>query len=410
MKKKFSAGGQEDVDVDVRITWSKLPKCLQWFLTWFSGKPLEGQTPLIKRSNLSHLFTAYGWLLAGIVLSFYGQLSGFYVLVPVGWLFTVSGARKLIPTINHYCAHGDLLPSQLREKYKWLHPYIADFNSALLWLQDYATYRAEHLMHHKLNVVASIVDPDMAFMWQLGFKAGMSKRRLWMVLLWNLIIPFSKLHRLFIKSRVKTTFLNSSKFRAMVQLVTLAVLIYMSYATSLFTVIVAVVVPMTYFYHMASLLQFASEHLWLNTVDETGRLPKTGHNKVLIPRSKRITNARFCGEPLSILETDSALVTLGKTFIWVIKMVFFHLPARIFVLSGDLIVHDWHHRCKFGSDWANAFYARAEMAKKLEDTEFPLTEVWGLGNALNLVFENLSKMPEIDPALVEEDADAVLGM
>ena len=399
-----------DVDVDVRYTMSKLPKLLQWFLTWLTGKPLEGQKPLIKRSNLSHLFTAYGWLIAGISLAFYGQITGIYALVPLGWLFTVGGARKLIPTINHYCVHGDLLPASLRDKYKWLHPYIADFNSALLWLQDYAAYRVEHLTHHKLNVVASIVDPDMAFMWQLGFKAGMSKRRLWLVLIWNLFVPFSKLHWLFIKSRVKTTLFKSTKLRATVQLFTLAALIYLSYATSVLTVIVAVVFPMTYLYHMASLLQFASEHLWLNTVDETGRLPKTGHNKVLIPRSKRITNARFCGSPLNISKTDSTVMVLWKSIVWVVKMLFIHLPARLFVLSGDLIVHDWHHRCGYGADWPNAFYARAEMAKKLADTEFPMTEVWGLGNALDLVFENLANMPEIDPESIEEDADAVLGM
>ena len=91
-------------------------------------------------------------------------------------------------------------------------------------------------------------------------------------------------------------------------------------------------------------------------------------------------------------------------------MLLIHLPARLFVLSGDLIVHDWHHRPGYGADWPNAFYARAEMAKKLADTEFPMTEVWGLGNALDLVFENLANIPEIDPELIEEDADAVLGM
>lgn len=410
MNTSNKSGSNVVAGVDVRETMSKLPKPIQWFLTWLTGKPLEGQSPLIRRTNLSHFFTAYLWLFAGITLATYAYMNAQYWLVPCGWLLTVSGARKIIPTINHYCVHGDLLPPWLRDRFNWLHPYIADFNSSVLFLQDFKAYKEEHLSHHKISVVASIIDPDMAFMWQLGFKPGMSKQELWKVLINNIVNPVSKLHRLFFATRIKTTFRRSTWFRCMVQLITVSLLVLFALITSPLTVIASVIIPMSFFYHAASLLQFASEHLWMKDAKDDGLLTKKGSQKSLIARSKMLTNARFCGEPLMINDQDSGITKFRKWSLWLARMTFIHLPTRLFVLSGDLVVHDWHHRCGFGADWANAFYARAAMCEKLKDTDHPLTEVWGLKNALDLVFENLSKMEEIDPELIENDPDAIMGM
>ncbi|WP_046756585.1 fatty acid desaturase [Kordia jejudonensis] len=403
-------GQKVDADVDVRVTMSKLPKFLQWFLTWLTGKAPEEEKPLWRRSNLSHLFTAYIWLMLGISLSILAQTLEYYWLLPVGWLFTVSGARKLITTINHYCVHGDFLPKKVRKRFGWLHKYIADFNSSILFLQDIKSYTNEHLTHHDIKVVASIDDPDMEFMWQLGFKTGMHKGKLWRVLIVNLLYPFSKLHRLFFIARFRITFFNSNWFRAFVQLLTISFLFLVGYYTSVTVVVVAVVFPMTYLYHVASLLQFASEHLWLNDVEGNGQLKKGGNHKNLVSRSKRITNARFCGEALILSDADTIFVKVLKVMYWSIKMLFIHLPIRLFVLSGDLVVHDWHHRCGFDADWANAFYARTLKSLELKNTSHPLTEVWGLANALDLVFESLSNMPKINPSFIKNDPDAVLGM
>ncbi len=396
--------------VDVRYTMSKLPKFLQWFLTWLTGKPLGGQKPLIRRSNLSHLFTAYLVLVAGCVVSIYSIYTGAYLLYLPAVVLIVSGARKLIPTINHYCVHKDLLPASLRKKYSWMHPYIADFNSSILCLQDFKSYKAEHLAHHDIKNVASIIDPDMGFMWQLGFKAGMTKPELWRKYLWNLLFPFSKLHRLFVKSRTKTIFFNATPFRVIVQLFTFGILAIIGWYFGFAVVFFALVLPMTYFYHIASLMQFSSEHLWLSDVEEDGLLQAEGNYKGLMNRSKRITNARFCGEAIPNTNNDNWIYTVCKWCVWVFRMVFVHLFVRLFVLPGDLVVHDWHHRCGFGADWANGFYARAEMAEKIKDTDLPLTEVWGLYSAIDAVFENFAKMQPINPALIEMDNDAVLGM
>lgn len=409
MKKVINAVSDEDCVVDVRRTMLSLPDFMQPFLTWQTGKPNRGQKPLMYRSNLSHIFTAYFALIIGVIISIYSYYFVYYWGLPVGWLLTVSGARKLIPTINHYCVHNDFLPEKWRKKYGWLHSYIADLNSGILFLQDFASYRIEHLTHHGINIVASIVDPDMAFMWQLGFKAGMTKTKLWMVYISNLLNPFSKLHRLFLVSRVKTTFCKATPFRVLVQTLIALVVFLIGYNTSLSTVLVAIIFPMTYLYHMASLMQFSSEHLWLSDVKEDGLLPKESHN-FLVDRAKRLTNGRFCGEATPSTANRSYFVAVLLWVKWIFRMLLIHLPIRLFVLPGNLCQHDHHHRSKFGSDWANSIYSREAMAREFRNSGEPLTEVWGLYNAIDMVFDNLSKMKPINPELVENDNDAVLGM
>jgi hypothetical protein len=408
MEKNTNAVNDEGV-VDVRQTMEKLPLFLNWLLTWLTGKPLKGQQPFIKRSNLSHLVTAHLTLFGGIVLSVLCSNYGLWWFIPLGWLFTVSGARKLVTTINHYCVHKDLLPSSLRKKYSRIHSIIADINSSIVFLQDFAHYQKEHLTHHGDKIVASILDPDMVFMWLLGLRAGMSKSDLWKKLLFNLFFPFSKLHRLFLVSRFNTTLFKGNPLRYTVHSLVLLALVYLGMETSFSTVFWTCIFPMTYLYHIASLLQFSTEHLWLNGVEDNGLLKTDNNHKFLMNRAKRITSARFCGEPFP-KDTGNMFTTICKRMWWCMKMLFVHLSVRLFVLPGDLVVHDWHHRCGHGDDWANAFYSRQQAMINLKADEPPYMEVWGLKNAINRVFENLSQMAPIHPDKSDFHEDDVLGM
>jgi hypothetical protein len=175
-------------------------RIFQGFLTWLTGKPYLGQKPLIQRSNLSHLATALITLALGVFISAIANDENWTLsFVIVGWILTVSGARKLITTVNHYCVHGDLLPAQWRKKYAYLHPIIAEVNSIVLVLQNFSEYYSEHMAHHKIGVMATIVDPDMKFLWLLGFRPGMTKKQLWNRLGLTFISP--KFHGIFIKAR-----------------------------------------------------------------------------------------------------------------------------------------------------------------------------------------------------------------
>lgn len=407
MKNNKNNSVSEDVVVDIRQSMSKLPTIFQWLLTWLTGKALPGQQPLIKRSNLSHVFTAYLMFFFGIALSAYSFNIGLWLFMPAGWLFTVSSARKMIVMLNHYSVHRCLLPPSLRTRFGWLQPYIADFNSSFLFLQSYKDYAKEHLTHHGDKIVASIIDPDMAFMWELGFKPGMTRAQLWRVLLYNLFVPFSKLHRLFIVSRVKTTFLKGNKLRYVVQGCVVLTLAIICYFTSMSMVFWIWLFPMTYLYHMASLLQFSCEHFWLQGVESNGRLSMANNRKELRARALRLTQARFCGQAAPASNHNIFLYTIAWVK-WIVAMCFVHLPIRLFVLPGDLPVHD-HHHMGMMDEWANAFYSRANAVADMQNNA-PYAEVWGLKNAINKVFEGLSKMDPIYPNASDIDKDAVLGM
>jgi fatty acid desaturase len=95
----------EKLSQNPRETMRDLPKWMQPFLTMATGKPLEVQNPW----NLTpsyHLTTASLSLIAGVITNLvslhYCGISPFLI---IGWLFTVSGARKLQVMILHQCAH-----------------------------------------------------------------------------------------------------------------------------------------------------------------------------------------------------------------------------------------------------------------------------------------------------------------
>jgi hypothetical protein len=66
-------------------------------------------------------------------------------------------------------------------------------------------------------------------------------------------------------------------------------------------------------------------------------------------------------------------------------MVFLHLPARFYVLSGDCATHDVHH-FKPGADFSNFETERLKLIKQ----GYPLTSTWGLIPAIDKSFSSLS--------------------
>ncbi|NOT50250.1 MAG: hypothetical protein HOP10_03125 [Chitinophagaceae bacterium] len=406
---KQTEKAEEDV-VSIREQMRWLPGFLQGFLTWLTGKPLINQQPKLRRSNLSHLATAYAALSIGLMISLTVWGTTWCVLLPVGWILTVSGARKLMTTINHYCVHKDLLPEKMRLKHPRWHEFIADFNSSLLFLGDYKNYADEHHTHHKLKVTATMIDPDMIFMWMIGFRAGYSRLRLWLTLLFNLFFPLSVLHLLFMKMRIKTVFLHSNPLRAITTLVVVGLLVYLGITTSGAKVWWAILFPLTYLYHIASLLQFASEHIWLHKTDADGKLSDKHPGKELFERIPFLTVGRFSGSPIPDMKGVSMISKVLGIAGWAAKMLFVHLPIRLFVLPGDLPQHDWHHRCGFGADWPNAAYARQQFIKDLKATDQPFTEIWGFWNVIAMVFDQLSRMSPLQLENEKLEGEAVMSM
>ena len=175
--------------------------------------------------------------------------------------------------------------------------------------------------------------------------------------------------------------------------------------------LVAWVFPLTFLCHISALLRFTCEHRWLHVPD------RNESPKLVLAR---LTVGRFLGDPVPCvsLPWHQRVLAWGN---WTIRLIFIHLPARVFVLVGDLPSHDWHHRHPTKdylgnpADWANAAYERfRDMQDGCQGWPEPYCEVWGLFPAIDAVFELLSRLPPIESldnsVSIESIEDLIHGM
>jgi hypothetical protein len=180
-----------------------------------------------------------------------------------------------------------------------------------------------------------------------------------------------RFHWLFFKARLVSNYVTAPLHRRLMSWAWLGFVLTVATLTNSFDMLlVSWVIPLTFFYHNAALLQFCSEHLWLG---------KIGSRSI----------GRFCGEAtptVSFRESPLAWVA------WVFRMVFYHLPVRVAILPGTLPVHDYHHRHASKKDWVNEIYHRQ---REIESGAEGYVDIWGLHNALDYVFEHLSNTPAV---------------
>jgi hypothetical protein len=121
-------------------------------------------------------------------------------------------------------------------------------------------------------------------------------------------------------------------------------------------------------------------------------------------RLGRLTFGRFVGEPIPSrdLPPGQWLYAWGR---WLFRLFALHIPTRLCVLPGDLCQHDFHHRHPRG-DWSNAGYERQrDLTAGCPGWPEPYREVWGLGNAIDVVFAGLASLPPLPaPTLSWRDA------
>ncbi|TAE83313.1 MAG: hypothetical protein EAZ60_21810 [Oscillatoriales cyanobacterium] len=183
--------------------------------------------------------------------------------------------------------------------------------------------------------------------------------------LWRTAIS-PRFHWLFLEARFKANFMNESIYRRIITILFIIFLIAGAILTqSFFKFVLAIIFPLTFLYHIASLLQFLSEHKWGST-----------HNKTTK------SHGRFCGVTPP---TDSSP---WAWCYWIIKMLG-HFLVRVAVLSGEMPEHDWHHKSpKTQKEWANGTYARQREVEAGKD----YIDFWGIGQAIEHVFQGLAKV------------------
>lgn len=366
---------------DARESLRGLPAAIQPLLTWVTGKPLRHQQPLFRMTRASFLAWTLLQLAASVAASALIVRGPWYCWAGVllSWMLTAGAARKLQVTVLHHCVHANFSGSGRLDR------WIVEFFSSVLLVMNFDAYRHDHVTVHHSKKLATLEDPDLKFLLTLGFLPGVPRGALWRRLAWTLVSP--RFHALFLMARLASNFTRAAPYRRLMALGLHAAVVAIVAATDAWlTWLLAWVVPLTFLYHIAALLQFICEHRWLQ-IAEPGQPAKV----VLA----RLTAGRFMGEPApppGLTGARRALAWGG----WAARMLLVHLPFRLLVMVGDLPQHDWHHRHIHARDWPNAAYARQrDIEAGLPGWPAPYTEVWGLLQAVDAVFVLLSSLPPL---------------
>jgi hypothetical protein len=188
-------------------------------------------------------------------------------------------------------------------------------------------------------------------------------------------------HWFFFKARLKANFVDAPLYRRLMSLVwSLVAIAFVTTTHSWATFFVAWVFPLTFLYQISALCQICSEHLW----GATGSIESKSHG-------------RFCGEAPPDGISFSAWIG------WTLRMLFYHLPVRIAILSDpEICPHDHHHKFpKDDKDWANAIYNRQQQVEAGAEYQ----EYWGLHHAMEAVFQNLAQQPPLSDTEIQRLID-----
>ncbi|MPY41790.1 stearoyl-CoA 9-desaturase [Streptomyces phyllanthi] len=321
--------------------------------------------------------------MAGVAMGWAGvSAGGWWLLVlPVSWLLTVHGMRKLGSMILHQCTHSTYASGKRANR------ILGEFISVLLITQEYDDYSREHVSDHHSVSHMTIDDPTARFIVEvMGCRPGMARNLMWRSLVRTLLSPIFHLRATY--ERLRSHFSGTSGRHRLLTAVTLAAQALAVTAAHAWTIALVVwVVPLTVLYNAAGVLRLSCRHLF----------PAAGQDLDGRTAIAAATHGIFLGERTP----DPALRGMRRAWSWTgwwLRMILNHLVTRLFVMVGDGPCHDYHHRFPKSRNWVNYPFARRDDIAGGHPSWPAYTEVWGLRAAINEVFDSLYRA---DPAAYE---------
>ncbi|MGI5170237.1 fatty acid desaturase [Spirillospora sp. CA-253888] len=333
-----------------------------------------------------HLTAAVASIVAGVLVGAAGWGSGgaWRALVVPGWAVTLHGMRNLRMMIYHQCSHRNMY------RRRRLDTAVGRAVSGLLVIQNFQRYSREHVSDHHAAHHMTLRDPTVqAFLLTLRLRPGMSRARMWRRLLVTIVSP--RFHAAFAVARVRSFWKGAAGSERAVFVVLYGSAFAAAAATgNLAALLVIWFVPLVPLFQISNTLRLCVKHTFpaaAGTGERRGRAYFAG-----------LTNAIFIGEPAPKGMRPPAW---GR---WLLRMAFVHAPARYLVLTGDTVVHDFHHRHPASREWAGYLFARQRDLEAGHPGWPPYTEVWGLVPAIDHVLDSLSAADpsEYDAALVPQ--------
>ena len=363
--------------LDRRRDYARFPGWTQPFWTWFTGKALPGQSPLFRHAWWSYLIMTQLAFFGGLALSSVAIATlhaGWPLALVAGWALTLWAARAMILVIAHQCIHrGFTGDAQLDDA-------ISEGVTLITVFQDGEAFKQEHCRnHHNQRVFATAQDPPVQVLEGLGFRPGMTKQALWRRA-W-LVFVSPRFYLAGAWSRLRCNLVSGRWRRAGFFLWAAFWLSVPAWAPNGWAILTfAFILPVIVWAQLSALLDKLGEHAWLTPAD-----PAHGARWHHVSASW----ARFCASALPDPDLGP-MKAIGPWAWWFVKMAFYHLPSRVFVLVGDLPNHDFHHRYPRSPDWMIAPYARQRDIDAGRDGGPPYREIWGMGAAIDAVFESIS--------------------
>lgn len=368
---------------DPRVTMAALPRWTQGFLTTFTGRPLDGQVPRRRWTPGFHVRAGVASLVGGLVAGLWLAAQGWWWLVPLAWLPLLHGMRNLRMMVLHQSSHANLF------RRRALDDLLGRLVTGTLVVQNHATYTAEHVEDHHAVRHMTLEDPTVqAVLVGLRLSPTMTVAEMWRCLGQRLVSPV--FHARFAWGRVRSFAAGAHPVEIVTAVVVHGGLLGWGLVTGHpWAVVWAWYVPLTVLYQVSNTLRLCVKHTF----------PAPGHASRGKAHFGSLTNAIFIGE--AIPEGGPARVR------WALRTLLVHAPSRYLVLTGDTVVHDFHHRNPRSRDWADYVYARHADAAR-EGTGWPPYEgVWGLRAGIDRVFASLAAADsaEYDAALVAGVSD-----
>jgi hypothetical protein len=360
--------------LDPRETMKQdLPEWIQPLLTELVAKPHRGEKS--RHRNLSiDLVLTYCILAIGITLSFaaVSQLGTSLAVVLLGWVMTTYALRKLRLTIMHAASHYLVFANNHK-----LNRILGEFISILTLTPRFKVYQRGHNGPHHSNNLLSPGDETYEYLFNtVGFSESMTVDDAWKHL-WKTLFSPSFYVRQF-GSRLAATFWSnawSHNWRSLIFWLIILAIVVITHSWLAF--FIAWLVPIFVFFEASSLLRQCVEHRF---VVPAGVEPTR-------QELNQMTVAIFCGEVTPQLDSSASWIKrLGTWTKWWLRMLFYHLPARLLILTGDSPCHDWHHRNITSREWIDCIFARQKEVERGEK----YYESWGLLNAIDKTFKSLS--------------------
>ncbi len=289
-------------------------------------------------------------------------------VLPISLLITASTARMLFLTDLHAAIHGTFSRSLV------INRRLTDAMSVVLLTLPYDPWRQlHHVRHHGRHFTTRQGDDDAIFLHdQMQIRPGLPRRRLWRNFLLSLVSP--RVHLAFVGARLKVNLVACGWRRRSVVSLYLAGLTASATYVGWHTLAIAWLLPLIVLYQVSGLIAFTGEHLWFRP-----RAAGQGRREWF----EEQTAARFVGEPYPV--AGGPLTRCA----WWLRLFAWHLPIRLFVLPGDLPVHDYHHHRPLGA-WIDALYARQALAAP---GGARLSETWGMYEPINRVLSSIAQLP-----------------